>query len=92
MGIHRSSRSSYSEVPTAIGASLYPMNGTIALSVPSPPATLQLILRRQDFLNTYLVNQVLTPQVYQIRPLFIVGQIRADACGHCHHETVVIHI
>jgi hypothetical protein len=36
MGIHRSSRSSYSEVLTAIGASLYPMNGAIALSVAEP--------------------------------------------------------
>jgi hypothetical protein len=55
MSIHRSSRSSYSEV-TAVGASLYPMNGTIALSVPSPPVTLQLLLRWQDFLNKNLVH------------------------------------
>jgi hypothetical protein len=51
-----------------------------------------LLFRWQNFLNTNLVNQVLPPQIYQMRSLFIIGQVRADASGNRHHESVVIHV
>ena len=51
-----------------------------------------LLLRRQHFLNANLVDDVFTPQINQVRPLLIVGQVRADASGHRHHERLVIHI
>jgi hypothetical protein len=51
-----------------------------------------LPLRRQHFLNANLVDEVLTPQIYQMRPLFIVGQVCADALHHCHDERLVIYI
>ncbi len=48
-------------------------------------------LRRQDFLRTYLVDQVFSFQD-EVRPLFIIGQIGADPLRHNHDETRVSHI
>ena len=34
----------------------------------------------QNLLNTDLINQVFTFHVGQVRPLFIVGQMRPESC------------
>jgi hypothetical protein len=51
-----------------------------------------LFLRRKDFLNTNLVNEVLTAQVDQMGSLLVVGQVCADAVDHHHDQRAIIHI
>jgi hypothetical protein len=51
-----------------------------------------LILRRKDFLNTDLIDEVLTAQVNQMSSLLVVRQIRTDAVEHHHDESAIIHI
>jgi hypothetical protein len=52
---------------------------------------LYLFLRRKDFLNADLVNEVLTTQVNQMGSLFVVGQVRTDAVDHHHDESRLAH-
>jgi hypothetical protein len=56
------------------------------------PTSSYLSLRRKDFLNTDLVNEVLTTQVNQMSSLLLVGQVCTDAVDHHHDESPIIHI
>ena len=47
---------------------------------------------RKDFLNTDLIDQMLTPQVDQMGSLLVVRQVRTDAIDHYHHERAIIHV
>ena len=51
-----------------------------------------LLLRRKNFLNADLVNEVLTTQVNQMGSLLVVRQVRTDAVDHYHDESAIIHI
>jgi hypothetical protein len=51
-----------------------------------------LNLPRKDLLNTDLVNEVLTAQVKQMRPLLVVRQVCTDAVDHHHDQGAIIHI
>jgi hypothetical protein len=53
---------------------------------------LYLFLRRKDFLNANLINEVLTTQVNQMGSLLVVRQVRTDAVDHHHDESAIIHI
>jgi len=56
------------------------------------PTDSHLSLRRKDFLNTDLLNEVLTTQVNQMGSLLVVRQVRTDAVDHHHDESAIIHI
>jgi len=49
-----------------------------------------LSLRRKDFLNTDLVNEVLTTQVNQMGSLLVVRQVRTDTVDHHQDESAII--
>jgi hypothetical protein len=51
-----------------------------------------LVLRRKIFLRAYLIGEVLTTYVNQVRSLLIIRQVRSDALGHHHHKSAVIHV
>jgi hypothetical protein len=40
----------------------------------------------QNFLNADLINKVFTFQVGEMRPLFVVGKMRADSLRHHQNE------
>ena len=63
-----------------------------AVALHSTVAVGYLSLRRKDFLNTDLINEVLTTQVNQMSSLLVVRQIRTDAVEHHHDESAIIHI
>jgi hypothetical protein len=44
------------------------------------------------FLSTDLVNEMLSAQVCQMRPFFLIRQVCADSLDHHHYESSVIHI
>jgi hypothetical protein len=48
--------------------------------------------RREYFLNTDLVNQMLSAQVRHVRPFFVIRQFCANAVDHNHNEGSIIHI
>jgi hypothetical protein len=50
------------------------------------------LFRCQYFLNTDLVNQMLSAQVRKMRPFFVIGQIFANAVDHHHYESAIVHI
>ena len=56
------------------------------------PTDSHLSLRRKDFLNTDLLNEVLTTQVNQMGSLLVVRQVCTDAVDHHHEESAIIHI
>jgi hypothetical protein len=56
------------------------------------PTSSYLSLRRKDFLNTDLVNEVLATQVNQMGSLLVVRQVSTDAVDHHHDESAIIHI
>jgi hypothetical protein len=56
------------------------------------PTSSYLSLRRKDFLNTDLLNEVLTTQVNQMGSLLVVRQVRTDTVDHHHDESAIIHI
>jgi hypothetical protein len=47
-------------------------------------APIRLFVRRQNFLNTHLIDQVFSLQIDEMCSLFIVGQICADPLRHDH--------
>jgi hypothetical protein len=49
-------------------------------------------LGRQNFLNAYLVNEVVAFQIGQMRSLFVVWQMRPDPVRHRHYEAAIIHV
>jgi hypothetical protein len=51
-----------------------------------------LILGRENFLNTHLVNEVIAFQIGQMRSLFIVCQMRADSLCHHQNHRPIIHV
>jgi hypothetical protein len=53
---------------------------------------LPLSLGWQDFLNAYLVDQVFSFEIDEMRSLFVVGQICADPLRHHHDQCAVIHV
>jgi hypothetical protein len=46
----------------------------------------------QDFLSAYLVYQVFSFEIDEMRSLFVVGQICAGPLCHHHDECAVIHV
>ena len=55
-------------------------------------ATTGSSLRREDFLNTDLVNEMLTTQVGQMGSLLVIRQICTDTVEHHNDESAIIHI
>src|SRR5690242_10253317 len=51
-----------------------------------------LTFGRKDFLSAYLIDQVFSFEIDEMRSLFIVGQICADPLRHYHDECAVIHV
>ena len=51
-----------------------------------------LFLRRQNLLNAHLINQVISFQISEMRPLFIICQVRANPVGHYQNESSIIHV
>jgi hypothetical protein len=49
-------------------------------------------LRRKNFLNANLINEVLALYVRQMGSLLVIRQVRPDAPGHHHDERAVIHV
>jgi hypothetical protein len=68
------------------------MNARLATQHGKRSLSIRLVLRRQNFLNTYLVNEVFPLQIAQMCPLFVVGQICANPIDHDHNECAVIHV
>jgi hypothetical protein len=48
--------------------------------------------RRKNLLNTYLIDEVIPPQINQVRSLLVVCQVRADPIDHHHYEGAISHI
>ena len=46
----------------------------------------------QDFLSAYLIDQVFSFEIGEMRSLFVVGQICADPLRHHHDQCAVIHV
>jgi hypothetical protein len=51
-----------------------------------------LFLRRQNLLNTHLVDQVLPSKIDQVCPFLVIGQMSPDTIDHHHNERVIDHI
>jgi hypothetical protein len=51
-----------------------------------------LILRRQNLLNTYLIDQVVALQIGQMCSLFVVCQMRANPLRHHQNKRSIIHV
>jgi hypothetical protein len=46
----------------------------------------------QDFLGAYLIDQVVSFEIDQMRSLLIVSQICANSLRHHHDECAVVHV
>jgi hypothetical protein len=46
----------------------------------------------QDFPCTHLIDQVFSPEIDQMRSLFIICQICADPLRHNHNDCAIIHV
>ena len=52
----------------------------------------ELFLGWQDFLSAYMIDQMSSFEIDQMRSLFIVGQICTNPLRHDHDERAVIHV
>jgi hypothetical protein len=55
-------------------------------------AALLTFSRGQNFLNTHLIDEVVTLQIGQMRSLFVVCQMRSNSIRHYHYEAPIIHV
>jgi hypothetical protein len=50
------------------------------------------LLRREYFLDTDLIDQMLAAQVREMRSFLVIRQVCANAIGHDHNESAIVHI
>jgi hypothetical protein len=43
-------------------------------------------------LNTDLIDQMLSPEICQVCPFLVIGQVSANALGHHYDEGTIVHI
>jgi hypothetical protein len=51
-----------------------------------------LLFRRQNLLNTHLIDKVVALQISQMRSLLVVCQVRADPIDHHQYQGAISHI
>jgi hypothetical protein len=51
-----------------------------------------VFVRRKNFLNTYLIDQVISFQISEMRPLFVICQMSPNALGHYQYESGISHV